>query len=69
MKLVRNTNGSHVSFSTDVPREIAKSFALLLEVGGGTVKERLEELNRNSCRKTEYITIPYSNDSQTIKHG
>ena len=66
MKLVRNTNGSHVSFSTDVPRE---SFALLLEVGGGTVKERLEELNRNSCRKTEYITIPYSNDSQTIKHG
>ena len=27
------------------------------------------KLVRNSCRKTEYITIPHSNDSQTLLDG
>ena len=33
------------------------------------VKDGLVKLDRNRCRKIEYITIPYSNDSQNVKHG
>ena len=27
------------------------------------------KLNRDRCRRIEYITIPYSNDSQSITYG
>ena len=33
------------------------------------VKEGLMKLTRNGCRKIEYITIPYTNDSQSITDG
>ena len=27
------------------------------------------KLDRKSCKKTDLITIPYSNDSQNVRHG
>ena len=33
------------------------------------VKEGLVKLDTHSCRMTEYVTIPYSNDSQNIEDG
>ena len=32
-------------------------------------KEGLVKLDRKSCKKTDLITIPYSNDSQNVRHG
>ena len=40
--------------------------------GGGReieVKEKLVKLNRNRCEKIEYITNPYTNDSQSTMDG
>ena len=33
------------------------------------VRKRFIKVDRGGCRNTEYITIPYSNDSRNIKYG
>ena len=54
-----------VSSSTGVPTENAKSFTPLLSgLASDSEKEGLVKLDR---RKTEYVTIPYSNHSQNIE--
>ena len=57
-----------LSSSTDLPTKKAKS---LIPLGVDQqrdseieVKEGLVKLDKDSCRNTEYITIPYSNDIQ-----
>ena len=37
--------------------------------GETEVKDESVKLDRDSCRKIECITIPFSNDSQTNNHG
>ena len=52
-----------------IPVPTKKSFTPSFKVGGWGQRNRGERGHRDSCRKTEYTAIPYSNDSRYIKYG